>query len=179
MTPWGSSSDTYVCPTGTDVSNWVVVAALPGSVGRSFAPFSYGDRGTEPTNEITIHVTNWSLAATVDLSAVISCTTAPSEFPYPPRPIPGCHRRPGRNCIPPIPPGEYAPYWDSQFQGHTPGTAQYAELVKRAFCWSSTYAGCASNSPASNAEQFAVRDGVDIIASRFTDSSLTQPPAVA
>ena len=100
VTPWGSSSDTYVCPTGTDVSNWVAVPALPGSVGRSFAPFSYGDRGTEPTNEITIHVTNWSLAATVDLSAVISCTTAPSEFPYPPPPIPGCHRRPGRNCIP-------------------------------------------------------------------------------
>ena len=36
-------------------------------------------------------MTNWSLAATVDLSAVISCTNAPREFPYPPPPIPGCH----------------------------------------------------------------------------------------
>jgi hypothetical protein len=178
VTRWGSSTDTYVCPSGTSVSNWTVVAALKDSVGRSYAPFSYGDRGTEPTNEITIHVTNWSLAATVDLSAVISCTNAPAEFPYPPLPIPGCHTRPGRNCIPPIPPGEYEPYWDGQFQGHTPGAPQYAELVKRAFCWSSTYPGCAANASASSTEQFAVRDGTDTIATRFADSSLTLPPAV-
>ena len=179
VTRWGSSTDTYVCPGHTFVSNWIVVAAFRDSVGRSFAPFSHADHSDQAVNDITIHVTNWSLGATVDLHAVVSCTNRTAEFPFPPPLIPGCHRRPGRDCRPPLPPGEYEPYWNSVFgEGHPPGQAQYAELVKRAFCWSLTYPGCAAHGKPASTKQVALQDGSNTISTTFTDSSLTVPPTI-
>lgn len=174
VTAWGTSVDTYACPAGYSVSNWVVVPALRDTVGRSFASWHTGSG-----NQITLHVTSSTLAATEDLTAVVSCATYPwDEFPYPPDPIPGCHSRPGRSCIPPTPPGDFEAYWDSVFNTRTPGAAQYAELVQRAFCWSLTYPGCTSLQPPTSAEQTALHDGTNTFSTVFRDPSSTLPPAV-
>jgi hypothetical protein len=164
VTPWGTSSNTYVCPTAQSISNWVVVADTADSANRWFDAGSSGSG-----NQIHISVTDWSLTATVHLRAAVSCTTAPNLFPYDPN---SCG-----NFSCPYPPGAYLPYWDGVFSSGAPGVAQYAELIKRAFCWSSTFPGCAAGAPNPN-RRLALRNGTNKISLTFRHSSGARPPAV-
>src|SRR5437763_6458959 len=135
VTEGGTSVDTYVCPSGQSISNWVVVADQIDSFGGILWQWSSGSG-----NQINIHVTNWNPPASAPNGSVLlqvagSCTTNPSEFPYDPG---GCF---GDFCPPSYPPGDYLPYWKGQLDQGNNGP--YDELVKRAFCWSSTFPGCA------------------------------------
>ncbi len=84
------------------------------------------------------------------------------------------------------------PYWLGVLnEGYEPGKPQYAELIKRVFCWSLTYLGC-SKTPSQTTRQFASRDqvaskatrrfalrnGTDTISATFKDPSVASPPAV-
>jgi hypothetical protein len=162
VTPWGTSSDTYVCPSGQSISNWVVVGDVADSVDRAFSAMSTG-----AGNQINISVTDWSLS-TVYLRLAGSCTTAPGEFPYPPHP---------GQPFAAYPPGDFQPYWNSVFVKGAPGAPQYAELIKRAFCWSSTYPGCSAGA-SNGASRFPLHNGTNTISLTFKHPSLTQPPAV-
>jgi hypothetical protein len=166
----GTSSDTYVCPViptigPSSVSNWVVVGDIADSADRDFSASSTGSG-----HQINIDVVDWSLK-TVYLRAAISCTTSPSEFPYNP---PNCIDDP-TNCF--YPPGVYLPFWYGVFKAGQPGVTQYAELVKRAFCWSSTYPGCATGAPKPT-RRFALHNGTDTIDLTFRDLNGARPPAI-
>jgi hypothetical protein len=172
VTPLGTSVDTYVCPSGQSISNWVVVGDVPDSVfGGEFWQWSTGSG-----SQINVHVVNWSPPPSPHgifyLRLAGSCTTNPGEFPYDPG---GCF---GDFC-PPYPPGDYLPYWQFVFNtgSRSAGAAQYAELIKRAFCWSSTYPGCAVGAPKPT-RRFALHNGTNKISLTFRHSSGTRPPAV-
>jgi hypothetical protein len=158
-----TSVDTYVCPSGQSISNWVVVGDVPDSVDRDFTAWSTGSG-----NQINVHVTDWSWT-TVTLRLAGSCTTAPLEFPYPP---PNCG---DFSC--PYPPGDFQPYWDSNFGPGGPGVAQYAQLIQRAFCWSSSYPGCGQGAP-NPTRRFALHNGINKISTAFRSPTLKRPPAV-
>jgi hypothetical protein len=169
----GTSADGYICPPGQDMSNWIVVGDNHTSTQASYSTWHSGSG-----NQITLHVTNWSRPPAVKLRAVISCTNAPEEFPYTTSfQIPDCRSTPRKSCTANIPPFEIWDYWAGVVaKAHTPGESEYAALVPRAFCWSSTAPGCAG-APVS-AKQFALHDGTDAIATSLTGQSLTRPPAV-
>jgi hypothetical protein len=159
VTPWGTSSDRYDCPSGQSISNWVVVGDVADSVDRAFSAMSTG-----VGNQVKVNVTDWSLS-TVYLRLAGSCTTAPGEFPYPPP----------RFSV--YPPGDFQSYWDGVFRTGAPGTAQYGELIKRAFCWSSTYPRC-SPGTSNGASRFPLHNGTNTISLTFKHPSLRRPPAV-
>jgi hypothetical protein len=159
-----SSSDTYVCPSGQSLSNWVVVGDTADSADRDFDASSSGSG-----NQFNIFVINWSPYATVYLRLAASCTTAPNEFPYDPN-----------NCGDfscPYPPGQYLPYWYGVFSGGQPGTAQYAQLIQRAFCWSTTYPGCGSAGARNGPGRFPLHNGTNTLFLTFRQPSATLPPA--
>ena len=171
VTYLGTSSDTYVCPTGQSISNWVVVPDNIESFGGTLWQWSSGSG-----NQINVHVTNWSPPASAPNGTVYfqfagSCTTNPNEFPYDPG---GCF---GDFCPPSYPPGDYLPYWKGQLDQGNNGP--YDELVKRAFCWSSTFPGCAQTLGARKVvRRFALHNGSNTIALAFRPASFTRPPAL-
>jgi hypothetical protein len=171
VTESGTSDDTYVCPSGQSISNWVVVADQIDSFGGTLWQWSSGSG-----NQINIHVTNWNPPASAPNGSVLlqvagSCTTNPSEFPYDPG---GCF---GDFCPPSYPPGDYLPYWKGQLNQGNNGP--YDELVKRAFCWSSTFPGCAQTLGARKVvRRFALHNGSNSIALAFRPPSFTRPPAL-
>ena len=170
VTEAGTSVDTYVCPSGQSISNWVVVPDQASSFGGDLWQWSSGYG-----NQINVHVTNWSpppsaQGGTVYLQLAGSCTTNTGEFPYNPNPG-GCLE----NCLS-YPPGDYKPYWKAQLGKGNNGP--YAELVKRAFCWSSTYPGCSAAGVQNVARRrFALHNGTDTIDLTFAHSSFARPPA--
>jgi hypothetical protein len=65
------------------------------------------------------------------------------------------------------------------FQIGAPGEALYGDLIRRAFCWSSTYPGCdQSGTPRGARRRFALHNGRDTIALTFRHSSFAHPPAL-
>jgi hypothetical protein len=162
---WQTSTDKYVCPTSQSLSNWVAVGDTADSADRAFSATSVGSG-----NQFKVSVTSWTTHK-LFLRVAASCTTAPLEFPYNP---PDCTQDP-TNCL--YPPGQYLPYWYGVFNAGAPGVAQYAGLIKRAFCWSAAYPGCASSGTKST-RRFALHDGTDTVSLTFRHSSGTRPPAV-
>jgi hypothetical protein len=171
VTESGTSVDTYVCRSGQSISNWVVVADEADSFGGTLWQWSSGSG-----NRINVHVTNWSPPASAPNGRVLlqlagSCTTNSSQFPYDPG---GCF---GDFCPPSYPPGDYLPYWKGQLQNGNNGP--YSELVKRAFCWSSSFPGCGQSlARRKQVRRFAVHNGTNTIALAFRPSSFTRPPVV-
>jgi hypothetical protein len=162
VTSWGTSLDEYVCPPGQQMSNWVVVAE------DRTSERNWTDWASDYDNQFYVHVTYWGRwlnPPPLSLRVAASCTNNPVEFPY---------KDEGH-----YPPGDYPAYWDGVLQAGSPTAADYAELVKRAFCWSATYPRCALQTPApTHAGRFAMHDGNDAIHFRFRDRSLKLPPAV-
>jgi hypothetical protein len=174
VTSWGTSVDTYVCPSGQSLSGVVVVGDIRDSADRSFRTDITLPVLRPPSRTFDVSVINWSVTAAVRLRAAVSCSTDACWFPY------DRHYCKQRHCD--YPPGDYYPWWLAVFSAGPPGETQYAELIKRAFCWGypgpgSPKEGCGRPGP--HTGQFTVHSGSDVISETFKDpASPALPPAV-
>jgi hypothetical protein len=163
VTRGGTSSDEYFCPSGQTVTRWLVVADDATSNHRAVA-YETDLVFTEP--QFRIYATNWSLVK-VNLRLAASCTDDEGAFPY---------RSPREWGY-----GDYQGYWDQQFAGGgEPGTAAYAGLIQRAFCWTPpAWPGCASTAePPKGTKRFALRNGTNSVSLTFSHRTGRRPPAV-
>ena len=176
ITPLGTSSDYYNCPTGEGLSDWIVVGDDYASNNRSWGATNNAAGGD---HQFPINITDWSLTDDIFMRVGATCTNNPSQFPYIDPAARGY--------------GVYEDFWDGVLSKTVdPLDPDWRVLLQRAFCWvdinsdnckyraigSSVTARVALVNARKGGNRLALRNGTNKFRIRFTHSAGSRPPAV-